>query len=201
LHRRFTDRATGDAEFTRILDLGCGFGKSTRPFIYRFPKARVEAVDLSAPCLFVAAQTARDEKLRNVRFRQMDARDLGYEDESFDFVTSTMLLHELPRDAVERLLEEAYRVLRPGGQMAHLDFYVIPDEFRHFLHYGHSSRNNEPFMRDLAEMDLEQVLGGIGFTDIEFSPFRESGDVDLNANESWRFPWTIIAAKKPGVSS
>lgn len=197
LHRRFTDHVSGEAEYSRILDVGCGFGKSTLPFINRFPNAHVDGIDLSSSCLMVAAQAAREGQLQNVRYRQMDAQDTGYEDESFDLVTSTMLLHELPTEAIDRLLDEAFRVLRPGGYMAHLDFYVIPDKFRRFLHYGHSLRNNEPYMRDVAEMDLHQVLSSKGFEDISFSQFRESEDVDLDDNDVWRFPWTVISARKP----
>ena len=180
-----------------ILDIGCGFGKSTLPFVSRFPNADVEAIDISAPCLILAAQTARDSESRNVHYRQMDAQDTRYDDESFDLVTSTMFLHELPTEAINGVLDEAFRLLRPGGYMAHLDFYIIPDAFQRFLHYGHGIRNNEPFMQDLAEMDLHAVLSSKGFEEIAFKPFRESEDIDMNANDVWRFPWTIISGKKP----
>ena len=192
LHRRFTDFATGEAEFSRVLDMGCGFGKSTLPFITRFPNAHVEGIDLSAPCLKVAAQTARDSEYRNVHYRQMDAQDTKYDDESFDLVTSTMLLHELPTEAVNRVLDEAFRLLRPGGHMVHLDFHIIPDEFRRFLHYGHAVRNNEPFMQDLVEMDLNAVLSAKGFENITFRQFAESENIDPVDNDVWRFPWTVI---------
>ena len=59
----------------RVLDLGCGFGKSTRPIAARFPGAQIDAVDLSAPCLQAAALSTD-----NVRFRQMDAAHTDYPD-------------------------------------------------------------------------------------------------------------------------
>jgi ubiquinone/menaquinone biosynthesis C-methylase UbiE len=197
LHTRFTNLLGPDKEPERILDMGCGFGKSTGPFIRRYPNAQVEGIDLSASCLMLAAQAAREGGRRNVRYRQMDAQHTRYEDESFDLVTSTMLLHEMSAKAVDQLLDECFRLLRPGGRMMHLDFYVIPDALQRFLHYGHSLRNNEPFMRDLIEMDLEQVLSDKGFEEISFEQFRESEDVDLEAYDVWRFPWTVISARKP----
>ena len=50
-HRLFTQTAIPDGDYRDILDMGCGFGKSARPFLDRFPNARVVAIDLSAPVL------------------------------------------------------------------------------------------------------------------------------------------------------
>ncbi|MGH8224309.1 MAG: methyltransferase domain-containing protein [Woeseiaceae bacterium] len=197
LHKRFTELVADCVDFQRVLDLGCGFGKSTRPFVQRFPKSRVDAVDLSGPCLYVASQFARKNRTKNVHYSQQDARHTAFDDESFDLVTSTMLLHEMPVKGVLRLFEECYRLLKPGGHMAHLDFYILPDAFDRFMHYGHSKRNNEIYMRGVAELDLPAVLEKIGFTDVKIERFRESADVDLNAHDAWRFPWTAISAVKP----
>ena len=197
LHDRFTDIAVEHGAPVSVLDMGCGFGKSTQPFVQRFPDCRIEAIDLSGPCVSLAAHAARKAQAKNVRFRQMDACATDYEDESFDLVTSSMVIHELPPKTIHAMLDEAYRVLEPGGRMVHLDFYCLPDAFRRFLHYGHARRNNEPYMPPLAEMDLAGVLAKKGFTDIEISPFQESENVDPAANDSWRFPWTVIAATKP----
>ncbi len=197
LHDRFTALIAEDGEPQRILDMGCGFGKSSAPLAAQFSNAQIDAVDLSAPCIRLAAHLAGEPHAGNVRYRQMDARQTDYGDSAFDLVTSTMLLHEMPPKAIEDLLEEAFRVLKPGGRMVHLDFYAIPDAFRRFLHYGHGRRNNEPFMQPLASLDLAALLESKGFRDIEIAPFQEAEDVDLTGNDAWRFPWTVIGAVKP----
>lgn len=197
VHERFTDLVLTGRTPTKILDMGCGFGKSTQPFVRRLPDSFVDAIDLAAPCLRLAAQTARESQTGNVRFRQMNACNTDYDEGTFDLVTSTMVLHELPPNTIEDLLDEAFRVLSPGGRMIHLDFYCLPDAFRRFIHYGHARRNNEPFMRPLAEMDVSALVASKGFVDVEVKPFREAESVDLEANSAWRFPWTVIAATKP----
>lgn len=197
LHGRLTDRAIRDGVPERMLDMGCGFGKSTRPFYEELRDTWVEAVDLAAPCLELAAADAATAQAENVRFRQMSAYETDYDDESFDLVTSTMLLHEMPPEEIGKTFDECARVLKPGGRMVHLDFYVLPDAFSEFIHYGHSRRNNEPFMIPLAEMNVRDELEARGFTDVSIEPFAEADGVDLDNCQYWRFPWTVISANRP----
>lgn len=197
LHSRFTALVAADSTPRRIVDLGCGFGKSTRPFAEAFPDAQIDAVDLAAPCLRVAAYRSQGLNGARTRYLQRDAIETRLEGGSYDLVTSTMLLHELPVERIEALFAEAYRLLRPGGRMVHLDFHRLPDDFARFIHYGHGRRNNEPYMEPLAELDLEDVLRGMGFEDVRIEPFRETEGVDLDGAQSWRFPWTVIHAVKP----
>jgi SAM-dependent methyltransferase len=197
LHTRFTAMLASQQTPASVLDLGCGFGKSTLPFAAAFTAARVEAVDLAEPCLRVAAQSAHAAAVENVRFSQRDAAKTGFPDANFDLVTSTMLLHELPPEALKDVLDESFRVLEPGGRMVHLDFYHFPDAFTRFMHYGHGRRNNEPYMQPLAELDLPALLKSRGFTGIKIEPFRESAGVGPDNQDVWRLPWTVISAHKP----
>jgi len=192
LHDRFTDVLERECPAPRrVLDMGCGFGKSTKPIATRFPRAELEAVDLSAPCLQVAALGTD-----RVRFRQMDAAHTDYPDAHFDLVTSTMLLHEMPPPAIEQTLGEAARVLQPGGKMVHLDFHHLRDPFARFIHYAHGRRNNEPFMEPLAELDLAALIERLGFRNIRIEPFEETDGALAEDFPSWRFPWTVITAER-----
>lgn len=200
-HRDLHDRLTDYVEAhggrpKRLLDMGCGFGKSTRPFYERFRETEVIGIDIAAPCLKLAARDAAAAQARNVRFKQADCADTGFADESFDLVTSTMLLHEMPPKAIEKTFAEAYRLLEPGGRMVHLDFYHLPDAFGRFIHYSHGRRNNEPYMEPWAEMDAPDLLEKIGFTNVTIEPFEEAdGTLDPDYG-FWRFPWTIVRADR-----
>ncbi len=197
LHGRLVDVIAEGGTPRRLLDMGCGFGKSTQPFYDAFRETEVEAVDLAAPCLRLAARGAANAQARNVCFRQKDARRTGYDDSSFDVVTSTMLVHELPPAEIGEMLDESFRVLAPGGRMVHLDFYALRGPFDRFIHYSHARRNNEPYMEPFCEMDLEAELADRGFVDIEIRPFEEADGALAPDYPNWRFPWTLISARRP----
>ena len=201
LHGRFTDSIREDKRLTKstpeILDMGCGFGKSTRPFWETFPDSHIIGIDLAAPCLHVAASEAAKDGRGHMIFRQADARHSGCGDESVDLVTSTMLLHEMPDAARRDMFAESWRVLRPGGVAVHLDFWLLPTAFDRFIMEGHSKRNNEPFMKALFDSDLDGDLRAAGFVDIDISAFCEADGIDPQDSPFWRFPWTRIAMTKP----
>lgn len=198
LHHRFTAQAFSRAgrPVSRVADLGCGFGGSTRAFYADHPEVDVVGVELAAPCLRLAAHRAVEDQARNVRFKQADAAATGLEEGAYDVVTSTMMLHEMPPKHIAKVLEESHRLLAPGGLSIHLDFIPATDPFSTFIHYGHSERNNEPFMVPLNEMDLEGAHRAAGFERIEVLPFEEFTGALSPEMTSWRFPWTLIVAHK-----
>jgi SAM-dependent methyltransferase len=198
LHQRFTrvamEKLAGKPR--RIVDMGCGFGKSTRPFYTADRNVDVVGVDLAAPCVKLAAHTAKEDQARNVQFRQSDAADTKLPAASAELVTSTMMLHEMPASHIEKVLKEAHRLLAPGGWSIHLDFRAADDPFAKFIHYGHSARNNEPFMVPLDKLDLEAAHRRAGFDNVEILPFEEMTGALSPENKAWRFPWVVIAARK-----
>lgn len=199
LHRRFTDHVLALGPWRRLLDMGCGFGKSTAPFADAVPDGEVVGVDLAAPCLTLAARDAAAGQRRNLRYMQRDASGTGLPDGNFDVVTSTMLLHEMPPPVIRDLIAETHRLLAPGGLAIHLDFLPAQDPFAEWIHYGHGRRNNEPYMEPLAKMDVLGAMRAAGFVNVRALPFEEAPGALALADTQWRFPWTIIAGEKPAA--
>ena len=101
---------------------------------------------------------------------------------------------------VDAVIDEAWRVLKPGGRMVHLDFLPDDDAFRRFIHYGHARRNNEPYMEPLADLDLLAILRRKGFVDVAIQPFEEADGTLVPGYPNWRFPWSVIAARRASPS-
>jgi len=92
------------------LDIGCGEGNNTRLLAER--GARVSAIDISK--VFIKhAQERENEQPLGIDYRVASAVELPYADASFDFAASFMCLMDVPE--TEKVLSEAFRILRPGG--------------------------------------------------------------------------------------
>ena len=65
-------------------------------------------------------------------------------------------------------MAEGQRVLEPGGIFALYDMYLTPGgNIDAWLLDGYAARNNEPFMYQARNLDLERELRAAGFVDVE----------------------------------
>jgi ubiquinone/menaquinone biosynthesis C-methylase UbiE len=200
-HRLFVETALPRHDYRRIVDLGCGFGKSTWRLKQAFPEAEVVGVDLAGPCLELAAERAGQQGLA-ITFRQADACVTGLAAGAFDLVTATMLVHEIPYDVLPSLFAEAHRLLTPGGVLAILDFHRTGDAFRDLAMSEHSARNNEPFMAPMLAGDLAGMAERAGLINARWTAFDEryAGDLGVQrwpSRPEWHFPWAVLHAENP----
>lgn len=196
LHDRFAERVVAGRRVRRVLDLGCGFGRSSTAFAQAAPDAHVDGIDLSASCVTLAAHDVPRELGPRLAFRQADAVASGLPAGAYDVVTSTMLLHEMPEDAVRALIAETGRLLAPGGIVAHLDFLAPADPVLRLLFEGHARRNNEPFLLEHGRIDLADAYRRAGFDSVHAVPFDEDDDALAMPPRAWRLPWHMIVAQK-----
>ncbi|MBS0503594.1 MAG: class I SAM-dependent methyltransferase [Proteobacteria bacterium] len=150
----------------RILDLGCTVGHNIVPLALAFPEAEVIAIDTAAPSLRYAHARAQALGARNLKFAQMNAEDLSrFPDGYFDWVQTTMFLHELSGKALPRILKEATRVLAPGGLILHLEQPQYSDEmplYEQFIRDWDAFNNNEPFWSAMHGLDLKKQMVDAG---------------------------------------
>ena len=200
-HTAFTQTAIPPRPYRQIVDLGCGFGKSTWPLKRAFPGAEIIGIDLAAPCLAKAHDRANQANLA-IRFIQADCQHTDLEPASVDLVTSTMLIHEMPRPALVATLRECARILAPGGLLRFLDFTRTGDPFRDLAMAEHGERNNEPFMPGLLAANVPALCAEAGLTNANWVAFDERGAGRLPEcrwpdRPEWHFPWAVLEAEKP----
>lgn len=107
----------------RVLDLACGPGDLTFRLAARYSRAEILGIDLN-PAMLSRAAAALDaagaELQRRVSFLEGDMNQLPFEDSRFDLVTGGYALRNSPD--LKRTLVEIFRMLKPGGRGAFLDF-------------------------------------------------------------------------------
>jgi demethylmenaquinone methyltransferase / 2-methoxy-6-polyprenyl-1,4-benzoquinol methylase len=180
-------KALPPGERLRVLDVATGTGEIAFALLQSPRVGEVVGVDPAAQMLAVAERKAKAlARAGDVRFQQMDAIALAFEDDSFDVVTVAFGV----RNMIDPIgaLTEFRRVLRPGGRLLVLEFSLPSSAlirwpflayFRHVLPrvggwisgkadaYRYLNRSVEafPYGDDFAEL-----LRGIGLREVRFTP-------------------------------
>ena len=151
----------------RILDVGATIGHNAIPIAQAFPDAEVIAIDTAGASLRYGAARAAGLGVRNISFVEASGEDLSrWPDGHFDWVQTTMFLHELSAKALPRLLKECARVLAPGGLIFHIEQPQYSDAmplYEQFMRDWDAFNNNEPFWTAMHAQDLKQVMADAGF--------------------------------------
>ena len=158
----------------KILDIGCSVGASTKFLIEAFPdKDEVDAIDLS-PYFLSAAMfyhkkptspifTTQNKK---IVYHHMIAENMTFPSNSYDIVSISFLLHEVPTKTAEEILAQAFRVLRPGGTISIVDLSKKKIKALPQFHIAFFELT-EPHIRQYYKTDPMKLLADKGFTFIE----------------------------------
>jgi arsenite methyltransferase len=192
-----------------VLDLGSGGGIDVLLSARRVgPSGKAYGLDMTDDMLALARDNQRRAGVDNVEFLKGEIEHIPLPDNSVDVIISNCVIN-LSADK-DRVLAEAFRVLKPGGRFAVSDVVVrgdddIPAAVR---------RSMELWIGCVAgalqEGDYRAKLAGAGFVDIDVEPTRiyraedakallETRDVepDMLSGVDGRFMSAFVRARKP----
>jgi SAM-dependent methyltransferase len=196
-----------------VLDLGSGGGIDVLLSAKRVgPTGKAYGLDMTDEMLALARDNQAKSGLTNVEFLRGQIEDIPLPDNSVDVIISNCVIN-LSADK-DRVLAEAFRVLKPGGRFAVSDVVVrgsdIPADVR---------RSMELWVGCIAgaleETDYAARLRAAGFEDVDLEPTRvyraqdarqfleDSGlhDPDLPAKVDGRFMSAFVRARKPSLTA
>lgn len=151
-----------------IVDLGCSVGMSTFALQQTFPQAQLTGVDLSPYFLAVANYRDRtrpiEENPKPAKWVHAAAENTGLPDAAFDLVSVCLVFHELPQTAAISILQEARRLLRPGGHLAIMDMNPQSETFAKMPPYILTLlKSTEPYLDQYFSLDFPKAMVEAGF--------------------------------------
>jgi ubiquinone/menaquinone biosynthesis C-methylase UbiE len=100
----------------KVLDVGCGFAAVPIEIAKALPGAEITGIDLGLPLLELGQKLVDEAGVSGrILLMEGDAHKLACEDDSFDVVVNTFMLHVV--DDPVSMLNETERVARPDGQI------------------------------------------------------------------------------------
>jgi ubiquinone/menaquinone biosynthesis C-methylase UbiE len=193
-----------------VLDLGSGGGIDVLLSARRVgPTGKAYGLDMTDEMLALARENQRQAGVENVEFLKGEMESIPLPDNSVDVIISNCVIN-LSADK-DRVLQEAFRVLKPGGRLAISDIVVrgeVPAEVR---------RSVELWIGCLAgaleEGEYRAKLAAAGFADIDLEPTRiyraedarpylEQAGLDFGALASQadgKFMSAFVRARKPAA--
>src|SRR5881397_2304219 len=152
-----------------VLDLGSGGGIDVLLSARRVgPTGKAYGLDMTDEMLTLARENKRKSGIENVEFLKGDIENIPLPDNSVDVIISNCVIN-LSADK-DRVLREAYRVLKPGGRFAVSDVVTrgaIPAEIRErvLLWLG-------CIAGALEENEYRSKLAAAGFENVTVEPTR-----------------------------
>ncbi len=137
-----------------LLEIGCGMGYDSLEFLKR--GVQVTATDLTPNAV---AFCRRHFELKNVQAQEVrtaNALDLPFEDETFDAVWSNGVFHATGNTI--GAIQEAHRVLKPGGRAIISHFYRKPSWMYMLHHLGRENIEHKEEDPPVNEFYKEQEI-------------------------------------------
>ncbi|CAH1000488.1 2-methoxy-6-polyprenyl-1,4-benzoquinol methylase, mitochondrial [Neolewinella maritima] len=171
-----------DGENLRVVDVGSGTGFTTQGIVKRVPAGNVVCVDQS-PQQMERAMVKPD--LERCRFRLGDAENLPFDDDTFDRYVSAGSIEYWPDP--QRGLNEAYRVIKEGGQALMIGPIEPVNPISKFI--------ANTWMLFPPENDYHMYFHQAGFTEVDWAYIRP------HWQDNERYGIAIVGTKpKPGKS-
>ena len=156
LTQRFV-AALGEAAQGSVLDVACGPGILSAAIAGT--AREVTAFDLTPEMLKKAAQ--RCAGLANVSFREGNAAELPFADDSFDAAGTRLSVHHFDRPG--RVMSEIFRVIRPGGSFVIADVICSEEPADAELQNAIEILRDPSHVRMLPGSELTALVRDAGF--------------------------------------
>lgn len=167
----------------KVLDVACGTGELLKKIVRLNPGGENVGVDLSRDMLGKARKKLGQLKNGNYELQEGNALHLDFQDNYFDILINNYMVDLMPEDTFDKIANEFYRVLKPGGTILISTFSYGTKRIHRFWYWV--AKRFPAILTGCRPVSFKQYLSKAGFI-IE-------NDIEISQNT---FPSTVIKARK-----
>lgn len=166
-----------------ILDVACGTGKLLENIIQNNPDGKNVGIDLSPAMLQKAEKRLNKLNQPNLELQEGNAMNLEFPDNYFDTLVNNYMVDLLPEDTFQKIADEFFRVLKPGGVLVMSTFSFGTKGIHKFWYW--LAKRFPKLLTGCRPVSFEPYLIRAGFQ------IKDKMEVSQNT-----FPSQIIKAEK-----
>jgi ubiquinone/menaquinone biosynthesis C-methylase UbiE len=155
-----------------VLDVGCGTGAVTVPAKRKVGvNGKAAGIDPSPEMISVARRKAHRLGL-DIDFQVGVIESLPFSDNTFDVVTSSLMMHHLPDHLQIAGLAEIFRVLKPGGRLVIIDMMRPDTALKRFFSSVVLHHDIQFNLEDLKRLVKQAGFEEINHLAVQFLPIK-----------------------------
>jgi len=140
-----------DCTDDKILDIGCGGGKTVYMLSKMYPKANIFAIDYSESAVKTTIKKNKQKvKQGNIIISQASVSSMSFSDNFFDYITAIRTHYFWPN--LKSDIQEVIRVIHKGGK-----FLIFSESYKINYHMSEYNTNDS----------IRQLLKDVGFKSVE----------------------------------
>ena len=173
--------------YSKIFEPGCGSGGMLFSAAKFFPNSQLVGCDLSETFLKQALRASKTLNL-DVKFKQALAENTNEKSSTYDAVISYAFFHEIPVPTGKKVVQEMFRILKPGGDflLCDIPYYNDVSLFQAALLHHETIYHDEPYMSSYCSTNWKKILMDTGFKNV-FSKSLYDGPS--------KFPYVYVGTK------
>jgi ubiquinone/menaquinone biosynthesis C-methylase UbiE len=169
----------------KLLEVAVGTAKNSILLAKHNPKMSIIGIDLSDEMLKIAQNNVKKEKIENVELLKMDGANMEFENESFDFIVISLLLHEIPEKIADIILKKCLSVLKQKGKLYVIELEEPKKLLQKIIFFGNKlfePKEYKVFMK--KDLDKYFLKNGFQIKTVEYGNYSKVIELEKSATST-----------------
>lgn len=144
-------------EKLKVLEVCIGTAENSIIIAEKRPNTEIVGVDLSKEMLRIAKDKIEKMRIKNIKTFVMDATNMNFDDNYFDVVLISLVLHEVEDNIRYKIMKEAKRVLKSKGKIIIVE-WDKPKKIIQKLPFLIIQLSEPSWFKEFLKLDIKQYV-------------------------------------------